>query len=140
MRAYPRAKGVVTDGGGEHHYELTFHHGGEQLEIRDSERSMFQHLKMDTERMERGITHLRDRMHRLAPSMVRYYAAGGMLGGLGLSRVQPAFGFSPRRITLESILISTISSTSIISGTADSMACTARSPVGCERLVNGIPG
>jgi len=84
MRAYPRAKGVVIDGGGEHHYELAFHHGGELLEIRDSERAMFQYLKMDTERMERGIAHLRDRMHRLAPSMVRYYAAGGMLGGLDL--------------------------------------------------------
>jgi len=84
MRAYPRAKGVVIDGGGEHHYELAFHHGGELLEIRDSERPMFQYLKMDTERMERGIAHLRDRMHRLAPSMVRYYAAGGMLGGLDL--------------------------------------------------------
>ena len=84
MRAYPRAKGVVIDGGGEHHYELAFHHGGELLEIRDSERPIFQYLKMDTERMERGIAHLRDRMHRLAPSMVRYYAAGGMLGGLDL--------------------------------------------------------
>ncbi len=84
MRAYPQAKGVVIDGGGEHHYELAFHHGGELLEIRESERPLFEYLKMDTARMERGIAHLRDRMHRLTPAMVRYYAAGGMMGGLDL--------------------------------------------------------
>lgn len=84
MRAFPRAKGVVIDGGGEHHYELAFHHGGELLEIRDSEKPLIQYLGMDMARMERGIAHLRERMHSLTPSMVRYYAAGGMLGGLDL--------------------------------------------------------
>ena len=84
MRAFPEAKGVVIDGGGEHHYELAFHHGGELLEIRDSERPLLNHLGMDTARMERGMGHLRDRLHHLTPSMVRYYSAGGMMGGLGL--------------------------------------------------------
>ena len=85
MRAFPEAKGVVIDGGGEHHYELAFHHGGELLEIRDSEKPVFQHLGMDMDRMERGIGHLRDRMHHLTPSMVRYYSGGGMMGGLRCS-------------------------------------------------------
>jgi hypothetical protein len=84
LRAFPRAKGVVIDGGGEHHYELAFHHGGELLEIRDSEKPLLQHLGMDIARMDRGIAHLRERMHHLTPSMVRYYAAGGMMGGLDL--------------------------------------------------------
>src|SRR5689334_22010300 len=84
MRAYPQAKGVVIDGGGEHHYELAFHHGGELLEIRDSERPLLEHLGMDIARMERGIARLRDRLHHLTPSMVRYYSSGGMMGGLDL--------------------------------------------------------
>ena len=54
MRAYPQATGVLIDGGGEHHYELAFHHGGELLEIRDSEKPVIQHLGMDMERMESG--------------------------------------------------------------------------------------
>jgi hypothetical protein len=84
MRAFPQAKGVVIDGGGEHHYELTFFHGGELLEIREGERPLLQHLGMDVNRMERGIAHLRDRLHKLTPAMVRYYSAGGLMGGLGL--------------------------------------------------------
>jgi len=84
MRAFPQAKGVVTDGGGEHHYELAFHHGGELLESRDSEKPPLHYLGFDMDRMERGIAHLRDRMHHLTPSMVRYYATGGMMGGLDL--------------------------------------------------------
>jgi len=84
MRAFPQAKGVVIDGGGEHHYELAFHHGGELLEIRDGEKPLLQHLALDIGRMERGIAHLRDRLHHLTPAMVRYYAAGGMMGGLDL--------------------------------------------------------
>jgi hypothetical protein len=84
MRAFPQAKGVVIDGGGEHHYELAFHHGGELLEIRDSEKSLLEYLGMDMGRMDRGIGHLRDRLHHLTPSMVRYYSEGGMMGGLDL--------------------------------------------------------
>jgi hypothetical protein len=84
MRAFPQAKGVVIDGGGEHHYELEFFHGGELLEVRPHERAGFQHLGVDIGRMERGITHLRRRLHQLTPAMVRYYAAGGMMGGLSL--------------------------------------------------------
>ena len=78
MRAFPQAKGVVIDGGGEHHYELAFHHGGELLEIREGEKPLMRHLGMDIGRMERGIAHLRERMHHLTPSMIRYYSAGGI--------------------------------------------------------------
>ena len=84
MRAFPQAKGVLIDGGGEHHYELAFHHGGELLEIRDGEKPLMQHLGMDIGRMERGISHLKDRLHHLTPSMIRYYSAGGFMGGLDL--------------------------------------------------------
>lgn len=84
MRAFPEAKGVVIDGAGEHNYELTFHHGGELLELRESEKPLLQHLGKDVSRMERGINRLRDRMHQLTPAMVRYYSAGGMMGGLSL--------------------------------------------------------
>ncbi len=84
MRAFPKAKGVVIDGGGEHHYELAFHHGGELLEIRDNEKPLLKHLGMDIGRMDRGIAQLNERMHHLTPAMVRYYAAGGMMGGLDL--------------------------------------------------------
>src|SRR4051794_29157416 len=88
MRAFPQAKGVLIDGAGEHSYELAFHHGGEVLDIPDSERAIFQHLKMDVARMDRGITALRERMHSLTPAMVRYYAPGGMMGA------QALFGFN----------------------------------------------
>lgn len=84
MRAFPQAKGVIIDGAGEHHYELAFHHGGELFEIRDGERPLLQHLGFDVKRIERGIAHLRDRMHNLSPAMVRYYSAGGLMGGLSL--------------------------------------------------------
>jgi hypothetical protein len=84
MRAFPQASGVLIDGAGEHPYELAFHHGGEILEIRDSERELFQHIGLDPARMQKGIDHLRQRMHHLNSSMVRYYAKGGMMGGLNL--------------------------------------------------------
>ncbi len=47
MRAFPQAKGVVIDGAGEHHYELAFHHGGELLELRESEKPLLQYLGKD---------------------------------------------------------------------------------------------
>lgn len=84
LRAFPEAKGVVIDGAGEHHYELAFHHGGELLELRDHEKRLLQHLGKDLDRLEKGIAHLKNRLHQLTPAMVRYYAPGGLLGGLGL--------------------------------------------------------
>ena len=84
MRAFPQAKGVVIDGAGEHHYELAFHHGGELLELREHEKPLLQYLGKDLSRVERGIAHLKDRMHHLTPAMVRYYSAGGLMGGLSL--------------------------------------------------------
>jgi hypothetical protein len=84
MKAFPQASGVLIDGGGEHHYELAFHHGGELLEIREGEKPLLQHLGIDVARMQRGVAHLKERMHSLTPSMVRYYARGGMMGGLSL--------------------------------------------------------
>ena len=84
MRAFPQAKGVVIDGAGEHHYELAFHHGGELLEVRAHEKPLLEYLGKDLSRIERGIAHLKDRMHHLTPAMVRYYSAGGLMGGLSL--------------------------------------------------------
>lgn len=84
LRAFPQAKGVVVDGAGEHHYELAFHHGGELFELRESEKPLLQYLGKEVSRIERGIAHLRERMHQLTPAMVRYYSAGGLMGGLSL--------------------------------------------------------
>jgi hypothetical protein len=84
LRALPQANGVIIDGAGEHHYELAFHHGGELFEIRDHERATYTQLGFDVARMERGINHLDARFHGLTPSLVRFHAAGGMLGGLSL--------------------------------------------------------
>lgn len=84
LRAFPQAKGVVIDGAGEHNYELPFHHGGELLEVRDGIQPLLRHLGIDVRRLERGIAHLKERLHQLTPAMVRYYSTGGMMGGLGL--------------------------------------------------------
>jgi hypothetical protein len=84
LRALPQANGVIIDGAGEHHYELAFHHGGELFEIRDHHRAIYSHLKFDVARMERGMNHLKARMHSLTPSLVRFHQSGGMLGGLSL--------------------------------------------------------
>jgi len=48
-------------------YELAFHHGGELFELRESEKPLLQYLGKDVSRIERGITYIRDRMHRLTP-------------------------------------------------------------------------
>jgi len=82
--ALPQVQGVICDGPGENHYELAFHHGGELLEIRDGDRSRFEAAGADLARVERGIRHLRDRLHGLTPDIVRYQAPGGALGGLQL--------------------------------------------------------
>jgi hypothetical protein len=84
LRAFPQAKGVIIDGAGEHHYELAFHHGGELLEVQEGEKPLLAHLGFDVRRIERGIAHLRARLHQLTPAMVRYYSAGGLMGGLAL--------------------------------------------------------
>ncbi len=84
LNAFPQAHGVVMDGPGEHSYELPFFKGGELFEITQEERNKLAILGKDIGRMERGMTHLRDRFHHLDPAMIRYYSPGGMLGGLGL--------------------------------------------------------
>ena len=84
LRALPQAQGVIIDGAGEHHYELAFHHGGELFEIRGYQRTLYAHLGFDVGRMERGMNHLKKRFHALSPSLVRFHASGGMLGGLSL--------------------------------------------------------
>ena len=105
MHAFPQVSGVIIDGPGEHHYELAFHHGGELLELRRGERTQYEMLGKDIARLERGIAHLRQRLHSLTPSVVRYHAHGGMMGGLALfdidedvlywfrTRQQAAIGF-----------------------------------------------
>jgi hypothetical protein len=84
LNAFPQAHGVIMDGPGEHRYELPFFKGGELFEITDDEKRTLTALGKDVGRMERGMTHLRDRLHHLDPAMVRYYSPGGMLGGLAL--------------------------------------------------------
>lgn len=82
INRYPQVHGVITDGPGENHYELAWHHGGELFQVRDGERSQFSEQGFDIDRIERGIAHLRDRFHNLTPDMVRYHAEGGTFGGL----------------------------------------------------------
>ena len=80
----PQVQGVICDGPGESHYELAFHHGGELLQIRAGERERLEAAGGNIARIERGIEHLRNRLHNLTPDMVRYHAPGGMLAGLQL--------------------------------------------------------
>lgn len=106
LLAFPQAKGVIVDGAGEHDYELTFHKGGELFALPDGERPLLQHLGKDLARIERGIAHLRDRMHHLTPAMVRYYAAGGLMGGLSLLDVNEDALYwlrARQEVTLETI-------------------------------------
>jgi len=84
LKAFPQVQGVIFDGPGEKHYELAFHHGGELLEIRQHERTLYSNLGLEVDRMERGIAHLRRRLHELRPGQVRYWAPGGALAGLHL--------------------------------------------------------
>ena len=83
MNAYPQAHGVIRRSRGTT-LRLAFHHGGELLEIREHERHRFGALGKDIPRLERGIAHLRERLHNLTPSLVRYHAPGGMLAALTL--------------------------------------------------------
>ncbi len=82
MNAFPQVHGVISDGPGENHYELAFHHGGELLELRPGEDERFSQIGAEVDRIRRGIAHLRERLHNLSPEMVRYHAAGGMLASL----------------------------------------------------------
>ena len=82
VNTFPQVTGFIVDGPGENHYELEFHHGGEVLEIRPGEDERFEHIGAAVDRLQRGIDHLRQRLHNLTPDLVRYHAAGGMLGAM----------------------------------------------------------
>ena len=84
MAAFPQTSGVISDGPGEHSYELAFHHGGETLEISESIDARLAHAGADIDRVHRGIRHMHARLHDLTPDRVRFFAGGGMLGGLQL--------------------------------------------------------
>ena len=84
VNTFPQVTGFIVDGPGENHYELEFHHGGEVLEIRPGEDGRFEHIGAAVDRLQRGIDHLRQRLHNLTPDLVRYHAAGGMLGAMSL--------------------------------------------------------
>ena len=84
MNAYPQAHGQITDGPGENHYEPTFHHGGHAFEVRNKWAPRYEAMGFDLERMQRGATHLHNRLHALTPGSVRYHATGGMLAALSL--------------------------------------------------------
>jgi len=81
---YPQIQGVIIDGPGENHYELSFHHGGEVLEIRPGEDRALAEMGADIDRMQRGIEHLRRGLGRLTPQRVRYLAEGGLFAVLNL--------------------------------------------------------
>jgi hypothetical protein len=82
VNRYPQVDGVIIDGPGENHYELARHHGGELFELREHERRDYARLGYEVDRIERGIAHLRERLHHLTPDLVRYHAPGGTLAGL----------------------------------------------------------
>ena len=85
MNAFPQAQGIVMDGAlSEHSYELAFHHGGEVFEVTEGEKAALRAAGVDVGRMERGAAHLLEQFHHLTPSRVKYYAPGGVLGGLAL--------------------------------------------------------
>ena len=83
MNAFRQAHGIVIDGPGEQPYELACHHGGELLKIREKDKPRLAQL-FEIGRLERGIAHLRDRLHSLTPDLVRYHAPGGMFAALTL--------------------------------------------------------
>ena len=81
MNAFPQVHGVIVDGPGENHYELAFHHGGELLEIRPGEEGRFAQVGAEIDRIQRGITHFRERLHNLTPEMVAVPRRRGDAGG-----------------------------------------------------------
>ncbi|MEC8929769.1 MAG: hypothetical protein VYB08_00025, partial [Candidatus Latescibacterota bacterium] len=84
MHAFPQTSGVISDGPGEHSYELAFHHGGETLEINEHIDTRLAKAGADIDRVHRGIRHMHARLHNLTPDRVRFFAGGGMLGGMQL--------------------------------------------------------
>lgn len=82
LHAFPKVSGFITDGPGEQHYELEFHHGGELFELRPGEDARFAKADADIGRIQNGIAHLRQSFRNLTPDRVRYHAAGGMLASL----------------------------------------------------------
>ena len=82
--ALPQVQGVISDGPGENHYELAFHHGSELLELQKDQRTSLEPAGADPDRVQRGVEHLRRRLHNLTPDLVRYHGAGGTLAGLQL--------------------------------------------------------
>ena len=82
--AFPQVNGFIVDGPGENHYELSFHHGGELLEVRPGEEARFEEIGADLDRVHHGIASMRQRLHELTPDRVRYLASAGTLAGLTL--------------------------------------------------------
>ena len=82
--AFPQVNGFIVDGPGENHYELSFHHGGELLELRPGEEARFEEIGADLDRVHHGIASMRQRLHELTPDRVRYLASAGTLAGLTL--------------------------------------------------------
>jgi hypothetical protein len=83
--ALPQADGGIMDGWTESAYELIFHHGNAVFrEFSEADRSKAGVRGYDVDRLERGMTRLRDRFHSLTPSRVRYWGGRGLLAGLNL--------------------------------------------------------
>jgi len=85
FEAFPEADGGLMDGWTESAYELIFHHGNAVFrEFSEADRSKAGVRGYDVDRLERGMTRLRDRFHSLTPSRVRYWGGRGLLAGLNL--------------------------------------------------------
>jgi hypothetical protein len=82
MAAFPQVHGVICDGPGEHQHELFSPGRGELFAVQPHWQKRFANLGIDTNRIERGMEHLRHRFHNLTPDLVRYHASGGLLAGL----------------------------------------------------------
>jgi len=74
MRAFPQAKGVVIRRSWRAPLRTRLSPRRRAVSsCAKSEKPLLQYLGKDVSRIERGITYIRDRMHRLTPAMVRYY-------------------------------------------------------------------
>ena len=83
LKAYPMAHGVILDGPAELPYELHPHRNREFLSV-DAHRPRLATLGYDTDRIDRGVAHLRAAFQRLTPQRVRYLAPGGFMGAVQL--------------------------------------------------------
>ena len=64
------------------HFRTDALHGQLSWRGRPGEEQRFAQIGADLDRLQRGIDHMRQRLHQLTPEMVRYHASGGLFGSL----------------------------------------------------------